>query len=54
MSRGRMSKADLQSRIYKLKTQIYNGSHDDQSDEWHEGAHYMLNKVLEFMEEFRL
>lgn len=54
MSRGRMSKADLQAKIYKLKTQIYNGSHDEKPNEWHEGAHYMLNKVLECMEEYRL
>lgn len=53
MPRGIMTKIDLESRLYKLKTALYNGTHHDKGSEWHDGAHYSLNKVLEILQEYR-
>ena len=52
MPRGRMSKVDMLSRIYKIKTALYNGQHHDKSGEWHEGAHEALSKVLDALNEY--
>jgi predicted esterase len=52
MPRGRMSKVDMLSRVYKMKTALYNGQHADKSGEWHEGAHEALNKVLDALNEY--
>lgn len=52
MPRGTVTKLDLLSRVYKLKTQLYNGQHSDKSAEWHDGAHESLNKVLDILSEF--
>ena len=54
MSTGRLTKIDLESRIYKLKTQLYNGSHGDKNGDWHDGHHDALNKVLDIIGEYRL
>jgi len=48
-----MRKIDLESRVYKLKTALYDGQHHDQSGEWHDGAHYALGKILEILQEYR-
>lgn len=53
MSRGRMSKIDMLSRVYKLKTALYNGQHHDKEKEWHDGAHESLNRVLDILNEYR-
>ena len=47
-----MSKVDMLSRVYKMKTALYNGQHSDKSDEWHEGAHEALSKVLDALNEY--
>jgi hypothetical protein len=52
MPRGRMSKVDMLSRIYKMKTALYSGQHSDKSGEWHEGAHEALSKVLDALNEY--
>lgn len=52
MSRATVSKVDILSRIYKMKTALYNGEHQDKNEEWHEGAHHMLNKVLDVLNEY--
>ena len=52
MARGRMSKVDILSRVYKMKTALYNGQHHDKSGEWHDGAHEALSKVLEALNEY--
>jgi len=52
MARGRMSKVDMLSRVYKMKTALYNGQHHDKSGEWHDGAHEALNKVLDALNEY--
>jgi hypothetical protein len=52
MARGRMNKVDILSRVYKMKTALYNGQHRDKSGEWHDGAHEALNKVLDALNEY--
>ena len=52
MSRSRMSKIDIEARIYKLKTALYDGQHSDKSGDWHDGAHDALNKVLDAINEY--
>lgn len=52
MPRGRMLKVDIESRVYKLKTEIYDGKYDGASEDWLNGAHYSLNKILEILQEY--
>lgn len=52
MPRANLKKIDVLSRVYKLKTQLYDGSHADESEEWHEGAHYAYNKILDILNEY--
>ena len=51
--RGRVSNIDILSRVYKLKTALYNGQHHDKSGDWHDGAHESLNKILDILNEYR-
>jgi len=53
MPRNQMRKIDIESRVYKLKSALYNGQHQNESGEWHDGAHYALGKVLEILQEYR-
>ena len=39
MPRGRMSKVDILARVYKIKNELYNGTHYAKNKEWHDGAH---------------
>ena len=50
--RGIMRKRDILARIYKHKCELFNGRYKGASEEWEEGAHYMLNKCLELCQEF--
>ena len=50
--RGIMHKRDILARIYKHKCELFNGRYKGASEEWEEGAHYMLNKCLELCQEF--
>ena len=52
MARGRIGKVDMLSRVYKMKTALYNGQYHDKSGEWHDGAHEALNKVLDALNEY--
>lgn len=54
MPRGQLTKIDLESRIYKLKTALYNGQHGSKSGDWHDGHHAAINKVLDILQEYRL
>jgi len=53
MPRGTMKKIEIESRLYKLKTSLYDGKHHDKNSDWHDGAHEMLNKVLDILGEYR-
>jgi len=52
MPRGRLSKVDILSKIYKMKEELYNGTHYAKSREWHDGAHDALNRVLDLLNEY--
>jgi hypothetical protein len=52
MPRSRMSKIDIEARVYKMKTALYNGEHRDKSGEWHDGAHHALSQVLDILGEY--
>ena len=56
MPSGNVTKIDLLSRIYKLKTALYDDSLDMFncfSEEKKEGAHDALNRVLDILQEYR-
>ena len=53
MPRTHMKKIDLEPRLHKLKTSLYSGQYEDKTGEWHDGAHYMLNQVLNILGEYR-
>ena len=44
-----MRKVDIEPRILKLKTEIYEGRYDGASEEWLNGAHHSLNLVLNIL-----
>ena len=50
--RGQMRKIDIESRIYRLKMELYNGHYEGASDEWMDGSHYMINRVLQILQEY--
>ena len=50
--RGIMRKRDILARIYKHKCELFNGRYKGASEEWEEGAHYMLNRVLMILQEY--
>jgi len=52
MPRGRLLKIDILAKVYKLKTELYNGKYYDKSSEWHDGAHQSLNEVLDIINEY--
>ena len=52
MPRGRMQKIDIEPRVLKLKTELHDGKYDGASDDWLDGAHYSLNRVLDILQEY--
>ena len=46
-----MRKIDIEPRIFNLKHELYNG-HSGASDDWKDGAHYTLNRVLQILQEY--
>lgn len=52
MASGKVTKNDLLARIYKLKTELYNGTERDKSAQWHDGAHSAYNRILEILNEY--
>ena len=53
MPRAIMTKIDLEARLYKLKTAMYDGQHHEKSEDWKDGYHEALNKVLDILQEWR-
>ena len=47
-----MSKIDILPRIYKMKEELYNDTHSSKSKEWHDGAHSVLNRMLDLLNEY--
>jgi len=54
MPRNAVKKDELECRVLKLKNELYNGSWSSRGQDWHDGAHTMLNRVLEILSEYRL
>jgi len=52
MSTGSVTKTDLLTRVYKLKTELYDGKHSDRPGQWHDGAHSAYNKILDILNEY--
>lgn len=53
MPRGRLSKVDLLSRIYRLKNHIYHREwYSHWNDKERKSADEMLNKVLDILNEY--
>ena len=52
MPRGLMNKVDILARVYKMKNELYNGTHYAKDKEWHDGAHDALNRVLDLLNEY--
>ena len=55
MPRGTVNKQEIQARIYKLKTALYDSTDmfNCFSEEKKEGAHDALNRVLDILQEYR-
>lgn len=49
--RGQMRKIDIQPRIFRLKHELYN-NYNHLPDDWHAGAHYATNRVLQMLQEY--
>lgn len=50
MPRGKLTKIDIESKVYKLKNFVYNNKNKD----WCDGYHEALNKVLDIIKEYRI
>jgi len=55
MPRGIMLKVDILARMYKLKTDLYEGgpTFSHLSEESKYGAHEAINRVLDVLQEYR-
>lgn len=54
MSRNMIvQKNELECRVLKLKHELYDGSWIHKGGDFHEGAHTMLNRVLDILGEYR-
>jgi hypothetical protein len=52
MPRGRLTKVDILAKMYKMKTDLYNGVHGNKSTDWYDGAHDAIDKVLNYLNEY--
>lgn len=53
MSRGRLNKIDIESKVYKLKTRLYrNEMMNDKSATYKDGAHHAFNLILDLLDEY--
>ncbi len=48
-----MTRKEMECRVLKLKHMLYNGTYQHKNGDFHDGAHEMLNKVLNIIEEYR-
>ena len=35
-----------------MKNELYNGNYHDKNGDWHDGAHHMLNRILDMLNEY--
>jgi hypothetical protein len=48
-----MTREEVEVRVLKMKNELYNGSWSAKGADWHDGAHTMLNRVLDMIGEYR-
>ena len=53
MPRNELELQELRVRVMKLKKELYDGTYQGASGDWHDGSQYMLNKVLDILQEYR-
>ena len=53
MPKNQIDKKEINLRVLKLKDSLYNDTYLGANGEWHNGAHHMLNKVLDILQEYR-
>ena len=53
MPRNSVTKDELNCRVLKLKNELYNGQWTARNADWHEGAHTMLNRCLDMLQEYK-
>ena len=53
MPKNTLNKDEFKVRVYKLKSSLYDGSHCHKDGQWHDGAHHMLNRMLDMLDEYR-
>jgi hypothetical protein len=52
MPRGRVQKVEMNAKVFKLKSDLYEGKYGEVGEEWLNGAHYSLNKVIDILQEY--
>jgi hypothetical protein len=55
MPRSQMLKVDMEARLYKLKTELYEmENYKGKTGQWCDGAHHAYNEVLKVLQEYRV
>lgn len=54
MPRGKVTKVDIEAKLYKLKNSSYDGKYQNKNSDWNDGYHHALNKVLDILKEYRI
>lgn len=52
MPRNAITKEEMLHRVLKLKNKL-DCEHPDKSGDWHQGANFELDKVLDMLDEYR-
>ena len=52
MATGRVTKNDILHRVYKMKSELYDGKNKDKPEQWHDGAHDAYNRILDLLQEY--
>jgi hypothetical protein len=52
MPRGKIDKPEMLAKVYRLKSMLYDGDYKHQNNDWHNGSHDSLNKVLDILNEY--
>lgn len=53
MPRNSLTKEEMRLRVMKLKQELYGGQYQYWNGDKHDGAQYMLNQVLNILQEYR-
>tara|TARA_A100001391_G_scaffold126630_2_gene86595 strand:- start:2866 stop:3030 length:165 start_codon:yes stop_codon:yes gene_type:complete len=52
MPRANLTKADMMSRVLKLKHELYSNQYNYYSEDQKDSAHAMLNMILDIVNEY--